>query len=141
VLGVTAYYLDKDFSVKNVLLALRNTYRSHDAGEIKSHLLNVIKEYRIGTRLAYFIADSAAANNKALRLLKSDFLIDPSKQRLRCASYIINLVCKAVLYSCDVDCIKQAPSDSQSDETSDLRLPTITSFEVILRSKEDYTTL
>jgi len=76
---VTTYYLDKDFNVKNVLLALRNTYRSYDAGEIKSYLLNVIKEYRISTRLAYFIADSAAANNKALRLLKSDFLIDPSK--------------------------------------------------------------
>jgi len=141
VLGVTAHYLDKDFNVKNVLLALRNTYGSHDAGEIKSHLLDVIKEYRISTRLAYFIADSAAANDKALRLLKSDFSIDPSKQRLRCAGHIINLVCKAILYGCDVDCIKQALSDSQSDETSDLRLPAVTSFEAILRGKEDYTTL
>ena len=103
-----AHYIDSNYEVKNVLLALRNTYGSHLAAELQHHLLDVIREFRITTRIGYFMASSASNNDVALRLLQNELAIKPLKQRLRCACYIINLVCIAVLYGVDADCVDEA---------------------------------
>lgn len=128
-LGVVAHFLDEQYEVKNVLLALRNTYGSHTAEELKHHLLTVVREYRITTRIAFFMADSAPNNDPALELLQSDLDIDPVAQRLRCACHVINLVCKAILYGCDIDCIDNALSDEAIHSG-------VAQFEQILRSKD-----
>lgn len=52
-----------------VLLALRNTYSSHMAEEIKHHVYAAGHKYRISTRLVFFIAVSASNNEKAQKLL------------------------------------------------------------------------
>ena len=70
-LAIIAHYIDEQYNVKNVLLALRNTYGSHAAAEMKHHLLAVIREYRITTKLAFFMADSANNNDAALDLLRA----------------------------------------------------------------------
>ena len=126
-LGVIAYYLDANYQVKNTLLALRNTYGQNNADHLSHHLLNVFKEYRITTKLAFFIADSANTNDAALRRLESELLIDVDKQRLHCCCYIINLVCKAILYGCDIDCVEEALSNDDFNGT-------ISKFEDITRS-------
>lgn len=128
-LGVIAHYIDADYNVKNVLLALRNTYGLSTAEQISHHLLAVIKEYRISTKLNYFMADSANSNDAALRLLQSELSIDVPKQRLRCCCHIINLVCKAILYGCDIDCIEEALSNN--DITGN-----VSQFEAILRGQD-----
>ena len=74
-LAIIAYYIDEQYNVKNVLLALRNTYGLHTAAEMKHHLYTVIREYRITTKLAYFVADSASNNDLALELLQYDLAI------------------------------------------------------------------
>jgi hypothetical protein len=133
-LAIIAHYIDEQYNVKNVLLALRNTYGSHAAAEMKHHLLTVVREYRITTKLAFFIADSANNNDAALDLLQHDLAIQPSKQRLRCGCHIINLVAKAILYGCDIDCIE----DAINDDTSDLStIPGVSHFEAILHGKDE----
>ena len=123
-LGVVAHFIDYDFKIKNVLIALRNTYGSHQATELRHLLITVIREYQITTRIAFFMADSASNNDLALHHLKADIPLEPSKQRLRCVCHIINLVCKAILYGVDVDCV--------DDESSKLG-----QFEKVLHSKDE----
>jgi hypothetical protein len=137
-LAIIAHYIDEQYTVKNVLLALRNTYRSHTAAETKHHLLAVIREYRITTKLAFFIADNANNNDAALDLLAVDLDIRPLKQRLRCSCYIINLVAKAILYGCDIDCIEDALNDDDGDLST---TPGVSRFEAILRGKDELATL
>ena len=133
-LAIIAHYVDKHYKIKNVLIALRNTYGSHAAAELKHHLLEVIREYRITTRLAYFMADSANNNDAALDLLAVDLPIQPSKQRLRCGCHIINLVSKAILYCCDIDCVE----DALQNEDNDLSFTSAVSrFEAILHGKDE----
>ena len=133
-LAIIAHYVDKHYKIKNVLIALRNTYGSHAAAELKHHLLEVIREYRITTKLAYFMADSANNNDAALDLLAVDLPIQPSKQRLRCGCHIINLVSKAILYGCDIDCIE----DALQNEDNDLSFTSAVSrFEAILHGKDE----
>ena len=133
-LAIIAHYIDEQYNVKNVLLALRNTYGSHAAAEMKHHLLAVVREYRITTKLAFFIADSANNNDAALDLLQPDLPIQPSKQRLRCGCHIINLVAKAILYGCDIDCIEDALNDDAGDLST---IAGVSHFEAILHGKDE----
>jgi len=51
------------------------------------------------------------------------------KQRLRCSCHIINLVCKAILYGCDIDCVEEALS---TDDYSG----TVSEFEAVTRGHD-----
>jgi hypothetical protein len=55
--------------------------------------------------------------------------IDPVKQRLRCSSHIYNLMCKAILYSVDSDCLEDA---SQEATISQLTMTSVSSFEAVI---------
>jgi hypothetical protein len=57
--------------------------------------------------------------------------LDPVKQRLRCSGHIYNLVCKAILYGVDSDCIEEASQASQAMMTS------VSAFEATLNSNND----
>jgi len=57
------------------------------------------------------MADNATNNDKALSALASylpSMKLDLVKQRLRCYGHIYNLVCKAILYGVDSDCLEDA---------------------------------
>ena len=75
------------------------------------------------------MADSANTNDAALRRLESELLIDVDKQRLRCCCHIINLVCKAILYGCDINCVEEALSNDDFNGT-------ISEFEDITRRQD-----
>ena len=47
-------------------------------------------------KIWYFVADNAAVNDAALRLLSHHLDVKPTEQRLRCTGHIINLVAKAI---------------------------------------------
>ena len=80
-LGVTGHYIDERYAVKNVLLALRNTYGSHKAEEQAHHLLAIAREYKISTNISYFMAENASNNDKTLKLLASDLNVHPKRSR------------------------------------------------------------
>ena len=83
------------------------------------------------------MADNASNNDKALELLQTELNIDPVKQRLRCAGHIINLVCKAVLYGTDVDCINDIIRHAESTDTEDFYDSKVSQFEATLRSSNN----
>jgi hypothetical protein len=133
-LGIVAHYIDKDFTVKAVLLALKNTFDNHTGLEMKEHLREACKDYKISTRIAYFMADNATPNDKAIELLTEHLELQPRKQRLRCTAHSINLVAKAILYGVDVDYITDALREAiEDDEDDDLQNDTVNAFEAALR--------
>jgi hypothetical protein len=68
---------------------------------------NVINNYKISQNLRAFIMDNATDNNTMLKELVTRFDINISYSRLRCLSYIINLVIKALLFSKGVSKLKR----------------------------------
>jgi hypothetical protein len=65
--------------VKAVLLALKNTFGNHTGLEMKEHLREACKDYKISTRIAYFMADNATPNDKAIELLAEHLELQPRK--------------------------------------------------------------
>jgi hypothetical protein len=84
-------------------------------------LLSVLREYKISDKIGYFIADNAANNDAALRLLSHHIDVKPARQRLRCSGHVINLVVKAILYGVDSECMLDAAL-SESDHGGDSEL-------------------
>jgi hypothetical protein len=120
-----------------VLLALRNTYGCYTGDELAHYLLNVIRDYRISTKLAYFIADNASSNDIALYILQTDLTVTPKKQRIRYVCYIINLVTKSILYSTDIDCINDVLRHAEYSNDTDLYDDQVSKFEEALRSTNE----
>jgi hypothetical protein len=106
------HYLGDDYKLYNVLLALRDTKGSHTSENIVDHLFDVLRDYRISSsQIAFFVADNATNNDRALQLLSERVELDPITSRLRYAGHIFNLVCIAILFGVDVDALKDAQYD------------------------------
>ena len=66
-LGVVVHYLGDDYKVHNVVLAMCDTFGSHTGANIADQLFDVLKDYQIsGSQIAFFTADNATNNDKAL---------------------------------------------------------------------------
>jgi hypothetical protein len=74
------HYLRDDYKLHNVVLTLRDTLGSHTSENIADHLFDVLKDYQISSsQIAFFAADNATNNDKALKLL-SDHVSDARNQ-------------------------------------------------------------
>lgn len=98
-LRVVIHYLRDDYKVHNVVLAIRNTLSSYTGANIVDQLFDVLKDYQISrSQIAFFIANNATNNEKALQHLVERITLNPVESRLRCTSYVFNLVYTAVLF-------------------------------------------
>ena len=64
------------------MLGLCDTLGSHTGANIADYLLSIINDFQIGYQIAFFIADNASNNDKALAVLSSylpSLKIDPVK--------------------------------------------------------------
>jgi len=118
-LSVLAHYIDCNCKLKTVTLALRNTYGSHTSKNMKDHLLAVLREYQISNKVAFFAANNATNNNKALQLLATELKVDADRQRLRCLGHVLNLVSMAILYGVDEDCVDEVLQALDEDADAD----------------------
>ncbi|KAF4547224.1 Hypothetical protein D9617_52g060450 [Elsinoe fawcettii] len=134
-LGVVAHYLDREYKPKTVVVALKDALGSHTGDNIAEQLIEVLRDYDICSRVTYFAADNATNNDKALRLLTRNLEIDPVKQRLGCVGHILNLVCKAILYGVDEDCIARVLDEGAPVELADAS--GVTTLEGILRTGDE----
>ncbi|CAD0046447.1 unnamed protein product [Aureobasidium pullulans] len=77
-LGIVAHYIDYNYELKVVLLALLEINGSHSGENIAAHLLSVIERFNLCNKLGFFMADNASSNDKALKILKQSIsTIDP----------------------------------------------------------------
>ena len=110
-LGVVIHYLNENHERRVVVLGLRDTLSSHIGANMADHLLQVIQDFVIADKIAYFIANNTSNNDAVLKILSTylpSIQLDPVKQRLRYTRHIYNLVCKAILYGIDSDCLVDA---------------------------------
>ena len=72
-------------------------------------------------------------------MLSRDIKLVPAQQRLRCASYVINLVCKAILYGTNVDCVNDVIREAKKDNNAnnDALTDLVSDFENALRTKDE----
>jgi len=136
-LGVVVHYIDRSYTLKNVVIGLRNTHGSHTGASIADHLFAVLHDYQIcGSQIAYFASDNAANNHTALQHLQPKIAdLHPVTSRLRCAGHIYNLVCNAILYGYNEEASFDA---SQSvDEPADCDSATVTNFDAAINIDDD----
>ena len=69
--------------------------------------------------MAFFAANNATNNNKALEFLASELNINVERQQLRCLGHIINLVSTAILYGVNEDCVKEVLEALNDDADAD----------------------
>jgi hypothetical protein len=111
-LAVVVHYLGDYYKLHNVVLALSNTLGSHTGANIADQLFDVLKDYQIsGNQIAYFAADNATNNDKALKVLSDRVTLDLVKSRHRCVGHIFNLVCTAILFGVDSEALEDAEYD------------------------------
>jgi hypothetical protein len=71
-------------------------------------ILPLLTRFGITTlNLGYFVLDNALNNNTTLVKLAKTMKFDPKAKRLRCISYIFNLIAKQYLYRQDVSQFKE----------------------------------
>lgn len=130
-LGIVVHYLGDDNKLHNIVLAMRDTLGSHTSANVADHLFDVLKDYQIsGSQIAFFTADNASNNDKALQLLSERVALDPVISRLRCASHIFNLVCTTILFGVDKESLDDAQYKFIDDSTSGTQV--VAEFEAIL---------
>ena len=111
VVAIIAHYIDVNWQRQAVLLSLKPTYGSHSGENLCEGLYQTIQDFNLQDSIAYIIADNASSNDTAISLLSNHITITSKEQRLRCVAHIINLVCKAILFGVDSDCIEDACQD------------------------------
>jgi hypothetical protein len=109
-LAIVANWVDIDFEIRNVLIALPPLEGQHTGANIAAAAFKVIEEYNIGIRVGYYMLDSASNNDTGVEelysLLVSRYgeeavLIPSIEGRLRCFGHILNLSAKDMLFGSD----------------------------------------
>jgi hypothetical protein len=128
------HYLRDDNKLHNVVLTMRDTLGSHTSSNIADHLFDVLKDHQISkSQIAFFVADNATNNDKAVKLLLERVGLNPITSRFRCAGHISNLVYTAILYRVDEDTLKDAEYDfSQLQDDSTSGTQAVTSLITVL---------
>jgi hypothetical protein len=96
IIAIVAHYIDRHGARQTKLLAMRRLEGEHTGTNIAQAVLNVVGEYRIGSRIGYFMLDNASSNDTAVDLiLKTLYPKMTEKQRkrrrLRCLGHVVNL--------------------------------------------------
>jgi hypothetical protein len=118
IIGIIAYYLDKDLVNRSTLIGIRKVKGAHSGENIAEVIIPVLVEIRIVSRLGYFIGDNAGPNDiywpVICRKLRPD-IKEPNNRRVRCLKHILNLAAKAFLFSKDADAFKEDTNSKRSN--------------------------
>ena len=92
-LGVVAHFVDKDYQLRTIMLALRRITGSYSGENLAYTLEQIIEEFEITGRLGYFVLDNAESNNTCIEYLLKNIApyLQKKHRRLRCIGHIINL--------------------------------------------------
>jgi hypothetical protein len=75
-------------------------------------IIQVIKDYNLGSRIGYFVTDNAYNNDTAIEIVVGHFFPHMTEKkrrsrRLRCLGHVINLSAKAFLYGKEYDAFEK----------------------------------
>ena len=102
IIAICAHYIDRAGCQQTKLIALRKIEGEHSGANMAATILKVFREYKIGSRIGFFVLDSASTNDTCVEIiLKTLYPKMNEKQRrrrrLRCLGHIVNLAARAFL--------------------------------------------
>ena len=102
-LAVVGHFVDENYNIRSIILALRRVKGSHSGENLAHTILQVIDEYDLRSQFGYFVLDNAESNDKCVEVILQS--LNPSLQkthrRLHCIGHIINLAAQALLIGDD----------------------------------------
>jgi hypothetical protein len=91
-LGVTAHWIDQNFELKNTILSLVEIHGSHSGQNLASHLLGVLDQFSLRSKLYCITADNASNNNTLASSLEDVIPQFSRSEHLNgCMAHVINL--------------------------------------------------
>lgn len=102
IIAICAHYIDRHGHPQTKLLAMRGVEGEHTGENLAIVVLKVIREYRVGRRVGFFMLDNAASNDTCVdAILRALYPMMNGKQRrrrrLRCLGHVINLSAQTFL--------------------------------------------
>ena len=98
ILGVTGHFVNEKYELKEVLLAARELPGDHTGKNMANHLLKVLEEYSLTSKVFCITADNASSNKTMARHLEGflpGFL--ENQNLLGCVAHVLNLGARAAL--------------------------------------------
>jgi hypothetical protein len=120
-LGVVGHFVNENGWVDHIILGLREIEGLHTGENLCSVLIQILAEYKIWTKVGYFVMDNAANNDTMLgaftrHLETLGILFNPTTRRLRCTGHIINLAVKAFLFGNSTEAIRDETYQPGTEE-------------------------
>jgi hypothetical protein len=103
IMAIVAHYIDSSGERQAKLIALRSIDGEHTGENMAALLLKVFREYKIGSRVGFFMLDNASTNDVCVDLVLRKLYPGMNekqrrRRRLRCLGHVINLAAQAFLF-------------------------------------------
>jgi hypothetical protein len=115
VLSVIAHFVDENWKRRHLQLSMCRLYGGHSGENLAHHIIPVLRDWGIASRLGYFVTDNEPSNGTAvdhiLQALEPEIYqhIKTNKRKkaelrkrwIRCLAHTINLICQSFLLGRD----------------------------------------
>ena len=115
VLSIIAHFVDENWKRKHLQLSMCRLYGSHSGENLADHIVTVIRDWEIASRVGYIVTDNEASNGVAVdhifETLEPETYqsIRPKKAKkvalrkrwVRCLAHTLNLISQAFLFGQD----------------------------------------
>jgi len=103
IMAIVAHYIDCNGKRQAKLIALQSLDGEHTGENMAALLLKVFREYKIGSRIGFFITDNTSSNDVCIDLVLRKLYPSMSekqrkRRRLRCLGHVVNLSAQAFLF-------------------------------------------
>lgn len=118
-LGVSAYYIDKDWGFQEVLLGFKPLLNEHTGQEMAKVVSTLLMKYSIGHRLLAITADNAPSNGTLRRCLAENLRThhgiewNYEEGYVRCMAHVVQLVLDAIFRVLKVDSNTETTEDQR----------------------------
>jgi hypothetical protein len=108
VIAINAHWIDSTGRRRTTLLALKEIIGSHSGEAQAAVILRVIKDYKIGKRVGFFMLDNATSNDTAVDIILSKLYPNMTpkqrlRRRLRCLGHVVNLAAQTFILGKDAE--------------------------------------
>lgn len=70
---VVSYFVEENYNIHTVILALQRIKRSHSGPNLAQTILEVIQKYNLKTGVGYFVLDNTKSNDTCMKAILQSF--------------------------------------------------------------------
>ena len=127
-LGIVANWVDSDFNIRNVLIALPPIEGQHTGANIAATAFRVIEEYGFGSKVGYCMLDGVSNNDTGMSELQvllverygaAIISISAEERRLHCFGHNLNLGAREAMYGKESEAFEFEGIDPQNEKAEE----------------------